>query len=63
MDLKFKTIYQLKSAFACTNQFISSFSRSQTCLEDDTRCTSNFSSEWNIKMMQAILMSILHKNT
>ncbi|EJW83441.1 hypothetical protein WUBG_05648 [Wuchereria bancrofti] len=34
------SIYQLKSAFACTNQFISSFSRSQACLEDDTRCTS-----------------------
>uniref|UniRef100_A0A2K6VNV9 Uncharacterized protein n=1 Tax=Onchocerca volvulus TaxID=6282 RepID=A0A2K6VNV9_ONCVO len=34
------SIYQLKSAFACTNQFISSFSRSQASLDDGTRCTS-----------------------
>ncbi|KAM3726866.1 Neurocan core protein [Dirofilaria immitis] len=35
-----RSTYQLKSAFACTNQFISSFSRSQTSLDDATRCTS-----------------------
>ncbi|KAL3981754.1 hypothetical protein ACH3XW_44350 [Acanthocheilonema viteae] len=34
------SIYQLKSAFACTNQFISSFSGSQASLEDATRFTS-----------------------
>ncbi|VDP16592.1 unnamed protein product, partial [Onchocerca flexuosa] len=34
------SIYQLKSAFACTNQFIGSSSRSQASLDDGTPCTS-----------------------